>query len=152
MKLYDILGKNAIIAELDSNDKQGVLRELAVAVSESAKTESSEILKVLLEREQLGSTGIGGGIGIPHGKLKSINSTIVGFGRSIQGVEFDSLDNRPVYIFFLLLTPENSTGSHLRVLAHISKLLKNDDFKDNLINAESIDEIKGIIGEQDEEF
>ncbi len=152
MKLYDILGKNAIIAELDSNDKQGVLRELAVAVSESAKTESSEILKVLLEREQLGSTGIGGGIGIPHGKLKSINSTIVGFGRSIQGVEFDSLDNRPVYIFFLLLTPENSTVSHLRVLAHISKLLKNDDFKDNLINAESIDEIKGIIGEQDEEF
>ena len=102
MKLSDILQNNAIIANLDSNDKQGVLKELAIAVSEPAKTESSEILKVLLEREHLGSTGIGGGIGIPHGKLKSINSIIVGFGRSINGVEFDSLDNRPVYIFFLL--------------------------------------------------
>ncbi len=152
MKLSDILEDNAIIADLKSTDKQGVLKELAIAVSKSAKTDSEEILKVLLEREKLGSTGIGGGIGIPHGKLSSIKSIIVGFARSIQGVEFDSLDNKPVNIFFLLITPESSTGSHLRVLAHISKLLKNDDFKENLTKADSIYEIKEIIREQDEEF
>lgn len=152
MKLSDILQRDAIIADLKSTNKQGILKELAISVSKAAKTESKEIEKVLLEREKLGSTGIGGGIGIPHGKLRSINSIIVGFGRSIKGVEFDSLDNRPVHIFFLLITPENSTGSHLRVLAQVSKLLKNHDFKENLINAESIDEIRAIIQEQDEEF
>jgi len=152
MKLSDILQRDAIIADLKSTNKQGIIKELAIAVSKAAKTESKEIEKVLLEREGLGSTGIGGGIGIPHGKLRSINSIIVGFGRSIKGVEFDSLDNRPVHIFFLLITPENSTGLHLRVLAQVSKLLKNHDFKENLIKAESIDEIKAIIQEQDEEF
>lgn len=152
MKLSDILQRDAIIADLKSTNKQGIIKELAIAVSKAAKTESKEIEKVLLEREELGSTGIGGGIGIPHGKLRSINSIIVGFGRSIKGVEFDSLDNRPVHIFFLLITPENSTGLHLRVLAQVSKLLKNHDFKENLIKAESIDEIKAIIQEQDEEF
>ncbi len=152
MKLSDILKNDAIIAELSSTDKLGVLEELSIAVSKPAGTQSHEILNVLLEREKLGSTGIGGGIGIPHGKLASVKSIIVGFGRSIKGVEFDSLDNRPVNLLFILLTPENSTGSHLRVLAHISKLLKNDDFKENLIKAGSIDEIKTIIQKQDEEF
>ncbi len=152
MKLSDILQNDAIVADLCSTDKLGVLNELAIAVSKPAKTQSTEILKVLLERERLGSTGIGGGIGIPHGKLKSIESIIVGFGRSSQGVEFESLDNKPVNLFFLLLTPEGSTGSHLRALAYISRLLKNDDFKENLIKAETIDEIKEIIREQDEEF
>ncbi len=152
MRLSDILHRDAIVASLSSTNKQDVLKELAISVSKVANTKTEEIENVLIEREKLGSTGIGGGIGIPHGKLKSVNSIIIGFGRSIKGVGFDSLDNRPVHIFFLLITPENSTGSHLRVLAQISKLLKNDDFKENLMKAESIEEIKKIIEEQDEEF
>ncbi|MBI9088259.1 MAG: PTS sugar transporter subunit IIA [Desulfobacterium sp.] len=152
MKLSDILPRGAIIPNLSSSDKKGVLEELAASVAPLAQTGSDEIVRVLLEREQLGSTGIGGGIGIPHGKLASVQSIVVGFGLSRKGVEFDSLDNKPVHIFFLLITPENSTGSHLKVLAQISKLLKKDHFKESLIKAESIDEIQEIIHEIDEEF
>jgi PTS system nitrogen regulatory IIA component len=105
-----------------------------------------------MEREQLGSTGIGGGIAIPHGKLDLVGSILVGFGLSREGVEYDSLDNKPVHIFFLLLTSENSTGGHLKVLAQISKLLKMDQFKRGLLAATSVDEIYDIIAEQDEDF
>jgi len=152
MKLLDILQRDSIIAELKSTDKIGILEELAESVSEQAGTRVNDIVKVLLEREQLGSTGIGGGIGIPHGKLNSTNTIVVGFGLSRQGVEFDSLDNKPVHIFFLLITPENSTGSHLRALAQISKLLKMDHFKHNLLAAETVDEIIEVIDDVDEEF
>ncbi|SLM27426.1 PtsN2 [Desulfamplus magnetovallimortis] len=152
MKISEILHKNSIIANLKSRDKKGVLEELATAVSAIANTETRDIVKVLLEREQLGSTGIGGGIGIPHGKLATINSIVVGFGLSQEGVDFDSLDNKPVHIFFLLITPTNSTGSHLKVLAQISRLLKRTDFKESLLKSESVDEIMGIIHSVDEDF
>jgi PTS system nitrogen regulatory IIA component len=152
MKLSELLPRGAIIPDLVSKDKKGVLEELAICVAPMARTGSDEIVRVLLEREQLGSTGIGGGIGIPHGKLASVSSIVVGFGLSRRGVEFDSLDHKPVHIFFLLITPENSTGSHLKVLAQISKLLKKDQFKESLIRAESIDEIQKIIFDIDEEF
>lgn len=152
MKLSEILPREAIIPSLASKDKKGVLEELARAVAPMAKAGSDEIVKVLLEREQLGSTGIGGGIGIPHGKLATIDSIVVGFGLSHKGIEFDSLDNKPVHIFFLLITPERSTGSHLRVLAQISKLLRKNQFKEGLLRTESVDEIQKIILDIDEEF
>jgi len=105
-----------------------------------------------MEREQLGSTGIGGGIAIPHGKLASVKSIRIGFGLSKKGVQYDSLDNKPVHLFFLLLTPENSAGEHLKVLAQISKLLKMDQFKKKLLAADCTDAIYDIIIEQDEDF
>ncbi len=140
------------MANLKSKDKKGVLEELAAAVSSVSQTNCEDLVRVLLEREQLGSTGIGGGIGIPHGKLGVLNTILVGFGLSREGVAFDSLDNKPVHIFFLLITPENSTGSHLRVLAQISRMLKNDGFKERLLKAATVDEIKEIIQDADEEF
>ena len=152
MKITDILHRDSIIADLMSKDKKGVLEELAASVAGVAGMEAGEIVKVLLEREQLGSTGIGGGIGIPHGKLTSINSLVVGFGLSREGVDFDSLDSQPVHIFFLLITPSNSTGSHLKVLAQISRLLKQQSFKESLIKAKSAGEILQIIQNVDEEF
>ncbi len=152
MKISQLIHKNSIIADLASKDKKGVLEELATAVSDIAATNPREIVDVLLEREQLGSTGIGGGIGIPHGKLPSINTIVVGFGLSREGVDFDSLDNKPVHIFFLLITPTNSTGSHLKVLAQISRLLKQRQFKESLIKAESTDEIIQLIETVDDEF
>ncbi len=152
MKISNILHKDSIIADLKSTDKKGVLEELATSVANIAQTKASQIVKVLLEREELGSTGIGGGIGIPHGKLASINSIVLGFGLSREGVDFDSLDNKPVHIFFLLVTPSNSTGSHLKVLAQISRLLKQSSFKDSLMKTESVDEIQSIINAVDEDF
>jgi len=107
---------------------------------------------VLLEREQLGSTGIGGGIGIPHGKLKDLDHLIIGFGLSRKGVDFESLDGAPTRIFFLLVTPENSTGLHLKMLARISRVLKNEPFRERLLQAGDRDEIYQIVKEEDEEF
>ncbi|MBF0228038.1 MAG: PTS sugar transporter subunit IIA [Desulfamplus sp.] len=152
MKLSDILDKDSIIADLQSKDKKCVLEELANAVSMRTGTATQDIVKILLEREQLGSTGVGGGIAIPHGKLANITSIVVGFGLSREGIEFDSLDNRPVHIFFLLIIPSNSTGVHLSVLAYISRLLKQSHFKESLLKSESIEELQQIINSIDEEF
>jgi PTS system nitrogen regulatory IIA component len=152
MKISEILNKDSIVANLESTNKNGVIKELAQAISKSTNATPDDIAAVLMERETLGSTGIGGGIAIPHGKLDSVKSVIVGFGLSRGGVEYDSLDNKSVHIFFLLLTPENSTGGHLKVLAQISKLLKMDHFKEGLRAAKSVDEIYEIIMEQNEDF
>jgi nitrogen PTS system EIIA component len=152
MKILDVLQKEAIVPDLISRTKKEVLEELLRPVAKLAAVEPDRLLKVLMERERLGSTGIGGGIGIPHGKLKQIEDLIVGFGLSRQGVEFDSLDGRPTRIFFLLVTPENSAGLHLKLLARISRILKNEPFKERLLQASNRDQIYDIIREEDEEF
>ncbi len=152
MRISELLNKNSIIADLKASDKKGAIQALAAAASNATDASADDITAVLMERELLGSTGIGGGIAIPHGKLDSVKSITIGFGLSKKGVEYDSLDNKLVHIFFLLLTPENSTGGHLKVLAQISKLLKTDQFKNGLLGAKSVDEIYQIIMEQDEDF
>ncbi len=152
MKISDILNKDAILPDLTSQTKADVIQELAGAIAPQTAADADSIAQVLMERESLGSTGIGGGIAIPHGKLNHVKEICIGFGRSIKGVEYDSLDNLPVHIFFLLLTPENSTGGHLKVLAQISKMLKMDQFKDRLRQAPSAQQIFDIIAEQDEDF
>jgi len=124
----------------------------ATAVADVASLDRDEIVHVLMERERLGSTGIGGGIGIPHGKLKTLETLVLGFGLSRTGVDFESMDGKPTHIFFLLLTPENSTGLHLKVLARISRILKNELLKERLMTAADADEICAIIREEDEEF
>ena len=152
MKILDVLDKKAIIAHLISNDKKAILAELSEPVAQLAGISQEECVQVLLERERLGSTGIGEGIGIPHGKLKSLKRLVIGFGLSSKGVDFDSIDGRPTHIFFLLITPENSTGLHLKLLARISRILKNQSFKERLLNANGQDEIFEIIKTEDEEF
>ncbi len=152
MKIIDVLNKEAININLTARDKKGVLEELVEPVASAAGTTREHLVKVLLERERLGSTGIGGGIGIPHGKLKDMESLILGFGLSRQGVNFESMDGRPTHIFFLLLTPENSAGIHLKLLARISRLLKNDAFKKRLMQSQTPEEIITAISEEDEDF
>jgi PTS system nitrogen regulatory IIA component len=152
MKILDVLHKETIIADMTSRTKKEVLDELVAPVARLTAVDRGELVHVLLERERLGSTGIGGGIGIPHGKLKNLDNLIVGFGLSRQGVDFESLDGEPTRIFFLLVTPENSTGLHLKLLARISRILKNEPFKERLLQATDSSEIYTIIKEEDEEF
>ena len=152
MKILEVLKKNAILYDLKATDKKGIIEELVTPLADSANTDKAHLVGVLLERERLGSTGIGGGIGIPHGKLKDIEELLLGFGLSRKGVDFESMDGRPTHIFFLLITPENSTGLHLKLLSRISRLLKNDIFKERLCSAKSAEEIYSIIEENDEEF
>ncbi len=152
MKICDVLHKEAILADLKARNKKGILEELVAPVAEIAKVQQEDLVRVLLERERLGSTGIGGGIGIPHGKMKNLENLVLGFGLSRNGVDFESLDGKPAHIFFLLVTPENSTGLHLKLLARISRILKNETFKNRLLEAGDRDEIFGIIMGEDEEF
>jgi nitrogen PTS system EIIA component len=152
MKITEVLYKEAILVDLKANDKKGVLEELSKPVSQIAGINQQELVRVLMEREQLGSTGIGGGIGIPHGKLKNLDNLVLGFGLSRKGIDFDSMDKRPTHIFFLLVTPENSTGLHLKVLARISRLLKNDDFKEKLFQISDAEEFLNEIEQVDYEF
>jgi PTS system nitrogen regulatory IIA component len=152
MKITEVLNKEAILVDLRSTDKKGLLEELSKPVARIAGVKPQELFGVLMERERLGSTGIGDGIGIPHGKLKHLDSLILGFGLSRQGVDFESMDGRPTHIFFVLITPENSTGLHLKVLARISKLLKNDILKERLLGVSDREEVFNIIDEEDEDF
>ena len=152
MKICDVLQRKAILPDLKAQNKKGILEEMVAPVAEIAAVSQEDLVKVLMERERLGSTGIGGGVGIPHGKMKDLESLVLGFGLSRKGVDFESLDGQPTHIFFLLVTPENSTGLHLKLLARISRILKIDPFKDRLLNATDGDEIFEIIKEEDEEF
>jgi len=152
MNITDVLHKEAIVVDLKSLDKKGVLEELVTPIAHISGVRHQDVLRVLLERERLGSTGIGGGIGIPHGKMKGLESMVIGLGISQKGVDFESIDGLPTHIFFLLLTPENSTGLHLKLLARISKILKNDHFKEKLLNTNDRDEILSIIQEEEKEL
>ena len=153
MKIVDILNKDCIIPELRSRTKKEVLEELTGAlVNCKANLNKEALVEVLLERERLGSTGIGDGIAIPHGKIQDLDELILSFGRSSQGIEFDSMDGRPTHLFFLLIAPENSAGIHLRALAKISRLLKSTHFRQRLLAAGTIEEIFQVIQEEDKEF
>lgn len=152
MKILDVLHPDAILSDLKSQDKKSVLEELVEPISHITGMDHHELVRVLMDREQLGSTGIGEGIGIPHGKVKGLESMIIGFGLSKRGVEFDSIDNKPTNLFFTLITPDQSTGLHLKLLARISRLLKDDSFRHSLLNASSPEEILSLIEEQDDDF
>ncbi len=129
MRLGDYLDKELIIAELTSATKAEVLREMVASIGGKIDNiDLDQAVTVLMERESLGTTGIGDGIAIPHGKLESLDEIVIVVGRSISGVDFDALDKSPCHIFFLVLAPEQVAGEHLRILAHISRLLKDSDF------------------------
>ncbi len=152
MKILEVLHKETILTDLKSTDKKGVLEELVVPVAKMTGIDREKLVRIIMERERLGSTGIDGGIGIPHGKLKELNSPVIGFGLSKKGVNFESMDGKPTHIFFLLCTPENSTGLHLKLLARISRLLKNDGLKKKLKTISTKEEVISIIEADDEDF
>ena len=150
MKIMDFLSKKAITVSLKAGDKEGVIRELVDLLAKADEIKNrEELVRALMVRESLGSTGIGQGIGIPHGKSKNIKELVAAFGISQKGVNFDSLDGEPVYLFFLLIAPEESAGPHLKALARISRLLKDKYFRDRLRKAKDEKEVISIIQEED---
>ena len=151
MKIADLLNPAAIAADLKATGKNEVLSELTEAILKvEPGLDRDEVLRVLQERERLGSTGIGDAVAIPHGKLKDLNNLLISFGRSRQGVDFDSMDGKPAHLFFLLIAPEESVGVHLKTLARISKLLKSPAVRRRLLEADSEEDLFNIIVEEEE--
>jgi PTS system nitrogen regulatory IIA component len=151
MKIADLLNPAAIAADLKATEKNEVLSELTEAILKvEPGLNRDEVLRVLQERERLGSTGIGDAVAIPHGKLRDLNKLLISFGRSRQGVDFDSMDGKPAHLFFLLIAPEESVGVHLKTLARISKLLKSPAVRRRLLEAGSGEDLFNIIVEEEE--
>ncbi len=151
MKICQYLPPELIVPDLKALNKEGVLTELADWIVDHVPgMNAEEVLQVLLDRERLGSTGIGEGFAIPHGKLKTLEKMVIAFGRSRQGVPFDSLDGKAAFYFFVLIAPEDSAGLHLKALAKISRFLKNSAFKESLSRASDREALQKVIQEQDD--
>lgn len=148
MKLKDYLDEGLILPDLTAGNKAEVLRELVVPLSTRVpELDADRVYTVLSEREQLGSTGIGDGVAIPHGKLESLDRILLVVGRSLQGVEFSALDFKPCHIFFLVLAPDKVAGLHLRILAHISRLLRERSFRQAFQTADGRDGLWSLLAD-----
>jgi nitrogen PTS system EIIA component len=153
MKINGLLQLEDIIPDLAAETKEQVLLELAAKVEERHPPMGrSEIFQILLERERLGSTGVGDGIAIPHGKLKGAAGIILAFARSTRGVDFTSLDGKKSYLFFLLIAPEDAFGIHLKMLGRISRIMKDPAVRKSLLEAPHATAIHSIIQEQDNRY
>jgi PTS system nitrogen regulatory IIA component len=153
MKITDILSSDMVVADLKGTTKPDILNELAKALAAKYKEiKLTDLTAVLAERERLGSTAIGDGIAIPHGKLRGVTKIIGAFGRHAAGVDFDSLDGEPSQIFFVLVAPEDSASLHLKALARVSRLLKESSFRSRLLAAKDGDELYSLIKEEDNKY
>src|SRR5215467_11963432 len=153
MKVTEILAPEMILPELKGNSKDQVLKELAQGLAAKyPDIKLDDLTAVLSERERLGSTAIGDGIAIPHGKLRGVTKIIGAFGRHPAGVDFESLDGNPTQIFFVLVAPEDSASLHLKALARVSRLLKDEGFRSRLMEAADSNEIYRLIKEEDGKY
>lgn len=152
MKFADFISVKAIKPELESKDKEAVIRELVaslVASGEIMEDSAESIIKAIMKREELGSTGIGRGIAVPHTKHPSVEKLVGTVGVSTEGVDFSSLDGESVHLFFLLVSPPDRPGDHLRALENISRQLRDDMFCKFLKQSKTIDDIKQLLDEAD---
>jgi nitrogen PTS system EIIA component len=153
MKITEILSPQMVIPQLRGASKADVLTELSQCLcKEHPEVMFDRLLGVLNERERLGSTAIGDGIAIPHGKLRGITQILGVFGRSTAGVDFDSLDGNPTHLFFLLVAPEDSASLHLKALARVSRLFKDGGFRQRLLEAPDADELYRLLKEEDSKY
>ena len=146
MRLDEYIDRQLVLPALASTAKAEVLREMTLAIAvRHPELDAGRALAVLLDREGLGTTGIGDGVAIPHGKLADLPGVILCVGRSQKGVDFEALDFKPCTIFFLVLAPEQMTGIHLRILAHISRLIKDDSFRKDFYEAADQDALYALL-------
>ena len=153
MKIVDLIQRDMIVPALTATSKPVIIQELATQIAERhPNIDAERLTKVLTDREELASTAIGEGVAIPHGKLPSVTEIVACLGRARRGVDFDSMDGRPTYLFFVLVAPEHSTGAHLKALARISRLFKDADFRKRLLKAGDADEMFEVIAEEDAKY
>jgi PTS system nitrogen regulatory IIA component len=150
LNISELIGEDLIIDDLKGRTKLELLQEFSALLFEHGKIADKEgLTRVLAAREALGSTGIGDSVAIPHGKLRGINGLVMAFGRSVKGVEYDSLDGEPAHLFFLVIAPEDAPGEHLKALARISRLMKKKELRESLLRARDRKDIKRIISNEE---
>ncbi len=153
MKIVDLIRRDLILPALQSTSKPGIIRELAAFLaSRHPGIDAERLTRVLMEREALASTAIGEGVAIPHGKLGTVSGIIACVGRIRDGVDFQSMDGQPTYLFFVLVAPESSTGAHLKALARISRIFKDPGFRARLLEAADAEGMYRVIAEEDGKY
>ena len=148
MELTDLLSLDGVIANLKATSKKQALQELAKRSAALTDLEEREIFNVLLEREKLGTTGVGNGIAIPHGKLPDLDRLYGLFARLERPIEFDSIDERPVDLIFLLLAPETAGAEHLKALARVSRMLRDSTMCEKLRGSDTPEALYALLTEQ----
>jgi nitrogen PTS system EIIA component len=153
MKIDEILKKESVIADLVGKNKLEVIQEMTSCLKQNNIIKDDQALfTTLMEREKLGSTGIGENVAIPHGKSDELTQIITVFARSLGGVDFESLDQKPVHFVCMVIAPAHSTGQHLKALARISRLFKNQALREGILKAEDSNAIYSILLEEDSKF
>ncbi len=153
MKIVDLIKRDMIVPALEATEKKPILEELAKYMAEHhSRIDRASLARVLIEREQLASTAIGEGVAIPHGKLGAVGEIIACLGRAPAGVDFDSMDGQPTYLFFVLVAPESSTGAHLKALARISRVFKDPEFRKRLLAAPDAETMYNVVADEDAKY
>lgn len=150
MQLVDVLKENLVFLNFEAENKDQAIEKFITSLEKTGVIKEPAALKdALFEREKLGTTGVGGGIAMPHARSSAIKDLTVAFFRSEEGIEFKAIDNIPVNIVFMLLAPVSSGGPYLKLLAKISRMLRSSDFKDALMEAKDAAAVMQIIQEND---
>jgi len=146
MPLFNLLNESTVKIPLKSHKKSDVIKELVKILKSSGKIKDSKTaLAAVLEREDLTSTGLGEGIAVPHAKTAAVNTLTMALGISPKGIDFDSLDDKPAHIFFLILAPPDQTGPHLQALTEIAQMNRDKDFCREIVNASTAAEVIGLF-------
>ena len=153
MKIEEILKKESVIFNLSGKNKLEVIKEMTEHLRQNNIIRDNQpLFDTLMEREKLGSTGIGENVAIPHGKSDELIKITTVFAFSRNGVDFESLDQKPVHFVFMVIAPANSTGQHLKALARISRLFKNQVLREDILKSKNSDAIYSLLLEEDSKF
>ena len=145
-----IKGEEFIILDIEARDKREVIEKLVEKLVESKLVKDKEkVISAIMQREEIESTGIGGGIAIPHARCEEVDDVIIVFARSIKGVDFEALDGKPVHLIFLILAPQKARKEYLQAVAKVARLLKSKVMKKALLNAKSVEDIIKVIADFD---
>lgn len=148
MKLVDVLVRDACVMQMAARTRKEALRELADALAQRTQEISgTDLLDLLMEREKLGSTAMGDGIAIPHARSDALDHIVLGFGRSREGIQFESVDGEPTHLFFLLVAPKQEGSAHLLTLARLSRVLSDERFRQRLLEVEDVDDLLRAVEE-----
>ncbi|MCX7956689.1 MAG: PTS sugar transporter subunit IIA [Endomicrobia bacterium] len=150
MKIMSFLDTRCVVLPLKSKEKKAIIRELIEVLAQNNRVkDKEEAFRSVMKRENIGSTGVGSGVAIPHGRCSAVDKLVGAIGISPEGVDFNSLDGEPVHFVFLILSPLEATGDYLRAISAVARFFKDRFFRESLKNVSSVEEAIKIIKQED---